>query len=194
MPDQTTTRPLYEIAADIRRNWADVYFGAVPYLEAMERLDKLTDKIGWDDGETAVRYFLSNTKTWKGPEAHRIKNELRAMVGLPLAKAPKPKVQATASDIDRGAAGQVDDARAQRRADAAIVKAAVVRHIFCPFTGDLLDMRRAVVVDTGTKVFVCTAKHWDLVKADIFAAMAAMEKEIKVLDGRELFTPAGRVR
>ena len=30
-----TTRPIYEIANDIGRNWKNVYFGARPYLEAM---------------------------------------------------------------------------------------------------------------------------------------------------------------
>ena len=32
------TRPLYEIAADIRKYWKNIYFGAVPYRDAMSEL------------------------------------------------------------------------------------------------------------------------------------------------------------
>lgn len=104
-------------------------------------------------------------------------------------KAPKPGTAPAPKT-----AKPTDAERDERRAQAAIVKAAVVRAIFCPFTGDVLDMRRAVVVDTGTKLFVCTGTHWDTVKDDIYSAMAGLGKEIKVYDGRELYTPAGRVR
>jgi hypothetical protein len=37
------TRPLSEIAKEIRTDWKKLYFGAVPYLEAMETLDKSED-------------------------------------------------------------------------------------------------------------------------------------------------------
>lgn len=74
------SRPLYEIAADIKRNWANVYFGAVPYLEAMESLDSVNDKYGEDPGRDIVVYFLSNAMYWRGPEAKRIKAELKALL------------------------------------------------------------------------------------------------------------------
>lgn len=79
----TTTpepRPLYVIAADIRRTWPKVYFGAVPYLEAMGYLNGLTGTFGDDSAKDIVTYFLSNAATWRGEDARRIKAELKAMI------------------------------------------------------------------------------------------------------------------
>ena len=75
-----TTRPLYAIAAEIRRDWAKPYFGAVPYLDAMRELNAITDKYYYDDARSIVRYFIANASTWKGDTARRIKAELRDMV------------------------------------------------------------------------------------------------------------------
>ena len=74
------TRPLYEIARDIRKDWgAKVNFAAKPYLDAMTSLTSVNDNYGWDSGDTIVRYFLSNASTWRGETAKRIKAELKAM-------------------------------------------------------------------------------------------------------------------
>lgn len=74
-------RPLYEIAADIRKNYKNLYFGAVPYVEALEKLNKITDMYYADTAEYCVRYLLGNLKYWRGPEATRIKAELKALIG-----------------------------------------------------------------------------------------------------------------
>lgn len=76
----TTTRPLYEIAQEIRQDWHPVYFGAVPYLNAMESLQSVEQAYGYDTGDSIVRYFLSNARTWKGEVARRVKKELNAML------------------------------------------------------------------------------------------------------------------
>ena len=75
----TRVRPIYEIAREIRKDWKKVYFGAVPYLDAMRDLDKITDNYMYDSGESVVRYFLSNASTWRGDVAKRVKAELKAM-------------------------------------------------------------------------------------------------------------------
>lgn len=75
-------RPLYEIADDIREHWANVYFGAVPYLEALRNLPTVHDKYGHDDGKDIVIRFLSNAAHWRGPDARRIKAELKAIAGV----------------------------------------------------------------------------------------------------------------
>lgn len=75
-----SVRPLYEIARDIRRHWPKVYFGAVPYLDAMGQLDRITDNYGYDDARGIVTYFLSNATTWRGPEAKRVKDELKRLL------------------------------------------------------------------------------------------------------------------
>ena len=77
-----TTRPLYEIAREIKQDWTKVYFGAVPYLDAMSTLDSIEDNYIMDSGKSVVIYFLSNASTWRGETAKRIKAELKAMAGL----------------------------------------------------------------------------------------------------------------
>lgn len=78
--ETTTARPLYVIAADIRADWSNPYFGAVPYLTAMARLEGTGDVYGADSAEDIVLYFLSNAKTWRGDVARRVKAELKAML------------------------------------------------------------------------------------------------------------------
>jgi hypothetical protein len=74
-------RSIRDIAYEIRLNWPRVYFGAVPYLEAMYSLHNIEDSYGYDSAKSVIAYFLSNAATtWKGPVAKRIKAELRDMI------------------------------------------------------------------------------------------------------------------
>lgn len=76
-------RPLYEIAADIREDWGNkMYFGAVPYVDALTDLNQIDDKYGVERGRDIVNYFLSNANTWRGEKARAVKAELRSMVGM----------------------------------------------------------------------------------------------------------------
>lgn len=76
---QNVERSLGVIAAEIRRDWKNPYFGAVPYLDALSGLDKITDMYGADDGKSMVLYFLANAQTWRGETARRVKAELKRM-------------------------------------------------------------------------------------------------------------------
>ena len=73
------TRPLYEIAREIRSDWKRPYFGSEPYIDAMFALDSIDDDFMFDSGRSVVLYFLSNANTWKGETARRVKAELKAM-------------------------------------------------------------------------------------------------------------------
>ena len=73
-------RPLYEIAREIRRDWTNVNYAAVPYLSAMSELSSLNDKFIFDSGRSVVSYFLANASTWRGDTAKRVKAELKAML------------------------------------------------------------------------------------------------------------------
>lgn len=81
-------RPLHEIAAEIRRDWSQqtaskrVPIHADAYLRPMETLTSINDNYHMDTAESVVRYFLSNTSTWKGETAKRIKKELNAILAL----------------------------------------------------------------------------------------------------------------
>lgn len=74
-------RPLYEITADIRRDWKRPYFGAVPYLDAMGSLNSIEDNFYEDSGQSVVLYFLANAGSWRGETARRVKAELKRMAG-----------------------------------------------------------------------------------------------------------------
>lgn len=73
------TRPIYEIAKEIRADWKNPYFGAKPYLDAMFSLSSIDDQFMYDTGHSVVLYFLANANTWRGETARRVKAELRAL-------------------------------------------------------------------------------------------------------------------
>jgi hypothetical protein len=74
----TTTRPLYDVAREIRRLWRPVNFAAKPWLAAMAQLDTVNDAYGAESGKAVIAYFLSNAAGWRGEDAKRIKAELKA--------------------------------------------------------------------------------------------------------------------
>jgi hypothetical protein len=76
------TRPLYEIQTEIVSDWKKPDYCAVPYLEAMSGLDKITDNYFLDSGKSIVLYFLANSSTWKGEVARRIKAELKTICNI----------------------------------------------------------------------------------------------------------------
>lgn len=87
------TRPLSQVAREIRTSMSDAAQGqktpktlqqkfpyAWPYLEAMLQLNSVKENFYQDSGVSVVLYFLSNAATWTGPEAKRLKAELKAML------------------------------------------------------------------------------------------------------------------
>jgi hypothetical protein len=64
------------LASIVRRNWTKVYFGAVPYLDAMCQMGTINEDYGYDSGVSIVLYFLANANTWRGPVAKEVKKEL----------------------------------------------------------------------------------------------------------------------
>lgn len=73
-------RSLSVIANEIRKDWNKVYFGAVPYLDAMSTLNSINDRYIHDSGKSIVLYFLSNATTWRGEVARNVKKELNSML------------------------------------------------------------------------------------------------------------------
>lgn len=70
-------RPLFQIAAEIFHLWKKPSYAAMPYLTALRHLNTPRDSYGADTGESVVLYFLSNASGWRGPDARRIKAELK---------------------------------------------------------------------------------------------------------------------
>ena len=75
-------RYLWEIAEEINEKWPRMYFGAAPYVNAMRDLETIDDNYINDSGKSVVLYFLANASTWRGPDAKRIKAELKKMAGV----------------------------------------------------------------------------------------------------------------
>lgn len=68
---------LARIAHKDKPNWnGGIYFGAVPYLEAMQCLESINDPYGADSGKSIVAYFLGNASNWRGETAKIVKAEL----------------------------------------------------------------------------------------------------------------------
>jgi hypothetical protein len=80
--NETTNRPIHEVANEILSVWKGPYFGAVPYLKAMLTLDTKYDAYGYDTAVDIVLRFLSNASTFRGKDARRIKSELRTIIDL----------------------------------------------------------------------------------------------------------------
>jgi len=79
-PQELKSMSLNKLATIIRENWKNVYFGAVPYLQAMRDLNSVDDDYGMDSGKSIVRYFLANASTWRGEVAKAVKTELKRRV------------------------------------------------------------------------------------------------------------------
>lgn len=75
-------RTFQQIARDIKSVWLNVYFGAVPYLEAMLTLDTSdpNDMYLYNTAGDIVRYFLANAQTFRGADANKLKAELKSML------------------------------------------------------------------------------------------------------------------
>ncbi len=76
IPLDLNTMSLSQIARIIRGDWDKINFAAVPYLNAMRELNKITDNYGYDNGASIVAYFLANASQWKGVVAKAVKLEL----------------------------------------------------------------------------------------------------------------------
>jgi len=75
-------RSLRLIASEVKADWKNVNFGAVPYLNAMSRLDSISDNYGQDSAKSIVLYFLGNASGWRGEIAKKTKAELKQMAGI----------------------------------------------------------------------------------------------------------------
>ena len=77
-------RDLSIIAAEIRKDWKNIHYATLPYLQAITTLQKVSDNCYLDSGKSIILYFLSNAQTWKGETARKIKTELKQMLNSSL--------------------------------------------------------------------------------------------------------------
>ena len=72
-----TPRAIHSRASEIQKEWKNIYFGAVPYLNAMKSLSSVSDRYYEDSSESIVTYFLANAQTFRGEKARELKTELK---------------------------------------------------------------------------------------------------------------------
>lgn len=82
MTTATQSRSISTIANEIRKEWKNVHYSAVPYLDAMYQLNSINDKYGFDDAKSIILYFLSNASSFRGPKAKELKTELKKIAGI----------------------------------------------------------------------------------------------------------------
>ncbi|UIR57799.1 hypothetical protein LZQ00_08255 [Sphingobacterium sp. SRCM116780] len=68
------------IAELIWQDWKNVYFGAKPYLMAMQSINSIHDPYFEDSAKMIVNYFLANASTWRGETARRVKTQLKLLL------------------------------------------------------------------------------------------------------------------
>lgn len=75
-------RTFQQIARDVKSTWMNVYFGAVPYLEALLTLDTTDPEAlyGIEKAGDIARYFLANAQIFRGADARRLKEELKTLI------------------------------------------------------------------------------------------------------------------
>jgi hypothetical protein len=105
---RTASRSISEIARDIRREWANVNFAAVPYLDAMMDLDSIDDMYGADSAKSIIAYFLSNASSFRGERAKELKEELKSLQKGASRRQAEQSGNAI-SDLDDVEVGDEDD-------------------------------------------------------------------------------------
>ena len=75
-------RTFSEIVKEIRKLWKNPYFGAVPYLDALEEVNSTSPDAPYlfETAGDLVPYLLANMSTFRGDDAKRIKQELKSML------------------------------------------------------------------------------------------------------------------
>lgn len=69
-----------QIALMVTKDWKNVYYGAVPYLDAMRSLNSVNDNYYEDSARQVINYFLANATTWRGEIARAAKVKLKQLV------------------------------------------------------------------------------------------------------------------
>ncbi len=77
---QAMTDNLAEIAQIIELDWSKPYFGAVPYIKAMKKMQSIEDFYYMDSASTIILYFLANASTWRGDIARATKAKLKQLL------------------------------------------------------------------------------------------------------------------
>lgn len=82
LTQQVKTAPLSQLADLARRHWKPMFYGAVPYVNALLQCPTINSTYGIESAEHLVLAFLANARTWRGPIARVVKAELKRRAGV----------------------------------------------------------------------------------------------------------------
>lgn len=74
------TRPIYQIAQDIKDAWKNPSPYALAYLNPMLTLNSIDDHYYFDDAKSIILYFLANAQGFRGEKARELKKELKDLL------------------------------------------------------------------------------------------------------------------
>ncbi len=74
------TRPIYQIAQDIKDAWKNPSPYALAYLDPMLTLNSIDDHYYFDDAKSIILYFLANAQGFRGEKARQLKQELKDLL------------------------------------------------------------------------------------------------------------------
>ena len=74
------TRPIYQIAQDIKDAWKNPSPYALAYLNPMLTLNSIEDNYFFDDAKSIILYFLANAQGFRGEKARELKKELKDLL------------------------------------------------------------------------------------------------------------------
>lgn len=75
-------KTIKQLAVIIAADWNNVSVWARPYLDAMSKIDHITDQYMLDSAASVVLYFLSNASPWRTEVAKQVKSELKRRLRL----------------------------------------------------------------------------------------------------------------
>ena len=85
MSTQTQHRPLHEVAKEILQDWKNPSAPAIDSLQAMHRMDQVTEEYYADSGLDVVTYALCRFQGWRGEVARKVKAELKEIEKIGIA-------------------------------------------------------------------------------------------------------------
>lgn len=80
LESETIPDTISKIAEIVRADWKHIYFGAVPYLDAMSTIESIDSDYYEDSAESIVSYFLANAQAWRGNTARLVKAKLKELI------------------------------------------------------------------------------------------------------------------
>ena len=79
-PKEMALNSLTALCQSVRKDWSTINPSAEAYLQRIEAIRDLDDRIDGITGVTAIAYFLTFATSWRGPVADEVKRQFECLV------------------------------------------------------------------------------------------------------------------